>query len=645
MSKNILNILVVSASSLPLARKIRNEYPGKTVIYCKEADNDVEPFTSFEELAGDLFDRSEAMVFIGAMGICVRSIAPYIKSKYTDPAVVCLDSTGKYAVSVLSGHIGGANELTHELARILGAEAVVTTQSDNQGLWALDTLAQQYGWEQDVYNLQEGIRSFLYTDFEETDDETFDASRKKAMNECIARFVNRRPTALLLYVRTEETDYMEKTCPPHVDIFYKYKDIDLEKYDLLITVSPYYYPKSPIPCLSFFPKVLHLGVGCKKGLKDMRSVLIDMYICSNFFGLNLKSIADVSSIALKKDEPILKELADTYLCSPFKTYAAEELDQIPVPNPSSKVKQVTGSGSVSEAAAILSAEGGPLLVEKQKGQTKDFTYAIAISQSAIQNKEDDEQKREPGQGHIEIVGAGPGDPELISIRGRRMLENADLILYAGSLVPKELTLCAKKGATVRSSADMNLEEQFALMKEFYDKGKFVVRLHTGDPCIYGAIQEQMAFFDRYGMSYHITPGISSFQAAAAALRSQFTIPEKVQTIILTRGEGRTPMPEKEQLHKLATSQSTMCIFLSAGIAGQVQKELLEHYPPTTPVAACYKLTWKDERIYRGELKDLERIVKENNLTLTTLLVVGDAIDNRAGVSRLYAEEFKHLYRR
>lgn len=644
MSKDTLSILVVSAGSLPLARKIRDEYPGKTVIYCKEADDDVQQFTSLEELTGNLFYTSEALVFIGAMGICVRSIAPYIKSKYTDPAVVCLDSTGKYAVSVLSGHIGGANELTHELARILDAEAVVTTQSDNQGLWALDTLARQYGWEQDVYNLQEGIHSFLHTDFEETDDEAFDASREKAMNECIARFVNRRPTALLLYVRTKETDYMKKTCPPHVDIFYKYKDIDLEKYDLLITVSPYYYPKSPIPCLSFFPKVLHLGVGCKKGLADMRSVLTDLYICSNFFELNLKSIADVSSIDLKKDEQILKELADTYLRCPFKTYPAEELDKIPVPNASPKVKKVTGSGSVSEAAAILSAEGGPLLLEKQKGQTKDFTYAIAISKPAYPNGEDDGQEEEPGQGHIEIVGAGPGDPELISIRGRRMLEKADLILYAGSLVPKELTLCAKKGATVRSSADMNLEEQFALMKEFYDKGKFIVRLHTGDPCIYGAIQEQMAFFDQYGMSYHITPGISSFQAAAAALRSQFTIPEKVQTIILTRGEGRTPMPEKEQLHKLAASQSTMCIFLSAGIAEQVQKELLEHYPPTTPVAACYKLTWKDERIYRGELKDLARIVKDNDLTLTTLLVVGDAIDNREGFSRLYAKEFKHLFR-
>lgn len=644
MSKNMLNILVVSASSLPLARKIRNEYPGKTVIYCREADNDVEPFTSFEELAGDLFNKSEAIVFIGAMGICVRSIAPYIKSKYTDPAVVCLDSSGKYVVSVLSGHIGGANELTHELARILGAEAVVTTQSDNQGLWALDTLARQYGWEQEAYNQQEGQHCPLHTGLEETDDKTFDVSRKRAMNECITRFVNRRPTALLLHVRTEGTDYMKKTCPSHVDIFYQYKDIDLGKYDLLITVSPYYYPQSPIPCLSFFPKVLHLGVGCKKGLADMKSVLTDLSLCSNLSGLNLKSIADVSSIDLKKDEPILKELADTYLHRPFKTYPAEELDKIPVPHPSPTVKQVTGSGSVSEAAAILSAEGGPLLVEKQKGQTKDFTYAIAINKSAVRDEEGSGQKEKTGHGHIEIVGAGPGDPELISIRGRRMLENADLILYAGSLVPKELTLCAKKGATVRSSADMNLEEQFALMKEFYDKGLFVVRLHTGDPCIYGAIQEQMAFFDRYGMSYHITPGISSFQAAAAALRSQFTIPEKVQTIILTRGEGRTPMPEKEQLHKLAASQSTMCIFLSAGIAGKVQKELLEHYPPTTPVAACYKLTWKDERIYRGELKDLERIVKENNLTLTTLLVVGDAIDNREGLSRLYADEFKHLFR-
>jgi precorrin-4 C11-methyltransferase len=242
------------------------------------------------------------------------------------------------------------------------------------------------------------------------------------------------------------------------------------------------------------------------------------------------------------------------------------------------------------------------------------------------------------------VGAGPGDPELVSVRGKRMLEEADLILYAGSLVPKELTYYAKEGAVVRSSASMDLEEQFAVMKEFYDKGLFVVRLHTGDPCIYGAIQEQMAYFDKYNMSYHITPGISSFLAAAAELQSQFTIPEKVQTIILTRGEGRTAMPEREKLHMLAQHRSTMCIFLSATVVDQVQEELLMHYPPQTPVAACYKLTWKDQKIFRGELKDLAKIVKENNLTLTTMIVVGDSIGNREGLSRLYAHEFKHIFR-
>ena len=154
-----------------------------------------------------------------------------------------------------------------------------------------------------------------------------------------------------------------------------------------------------------------------------------------------------------------------------------------------------------------------------------------------------------------------------------MLERADLILYAGSLVPKALTECHKPGAVVRSSAD----------------------IHTGDPCIFGAIQEQMAFFDANHMEYHITPGISSFLAAAAELQSQFTIPERCQTIILTRGEGRTPMPEKEQLHLLAKSQSTMCIFLSASIVDDVQRELLQEYPEDTPVAACYHLTWPDHR--------------------------------------------------
>ena len=198
---------------------------------------------------------------------------------------------------------------------------------------------------------------------------------------------------------------------------------------------------------------------------------------------------------------------------------------------------------------------------------------------------------------------------------------------------------------MRSSADMNLDEQCQLMKEWYDRGALIVRLHTGDPCIFGAIQEQMAYFDRHHMHYHITPGISSFLAAAAELRSQFTIPGRTQTIILTRGEGRTPMPEREQLHLLARSQSTMCIFLSAAIVDEVQRQLLTAYPEDTPVAACYHLTWPDQRIYRGTLKDLARLVHDNHLTLTTMIVVGWAIDNRQGLSLLYDSHFTHLYRK
>ena len=590
-----ISIIPISGSSRVLAERILASYPEAKIL----------PFGSFSK---EVFHESSSLVFIGAMGICVRSIAPFAEDKHTDPAVVCIDSTGKYVIPVLSGHIGGANDLSKELANLLGAEAIITTQSDNANLWALDTLGKKYDW-------------------------TLIA---KDSNAAISTFVNGKPTALLLDIRDKGTDYLERTVPSHVSIFYSFEAIPQQDYELLIIVSPQQYDTS-IPTITYIPKVLHLGMGCRKDMQGDPTVVYE-HIKDVLRDKRLypEALADVNTIDLKKCEPVLTLLAYGVMECPFHTYTSEELKDIPVPNPSEKVLEVTESPSVSEASAIYAAHGGPLLVEKQKadlGKGNEYTFAVALDRTACR------------KGHIEIVGAGPGDPDLISIRGRQMLEKADLILYAGSLVPKELTLCAKAGATVRSSADMNLEEQFALMKEFYDKGLFVVRLHTGDPCIYGAIQEQMNYFDQYGMDYHITPGISSFQAAAAALYSQFTIPEKVQTIILTRGEVRTPMPEKEQLHKLAQSQSTMCIFLSAGVVEKVQEELLRHYAPTTPVAACYKLTWKDERIYRGQLKDLAKIVKENHLTLTTLLVVGDAIDNRKGLSRLYADEFKHLFRK
>jgi len=553
---------------------------------------------------GKQWNMFDAFVFIGAMGICVRTIAPYVKDKHEDPAVVCVDSLGLNVISVLSGHVGGANRLTQEIAAIFGAREVITTQSDLLGLWSLDTFDKSYGWD---IVLREG---------------------HGMMNDVIATFVRKEPTALLLDIRDEGTDYLETHLPSHVTLVSDVNNVSPERFRLLIVVSPFSHSAPEgVQFIQYIPRVLEFGIGLAHQA-PLQEVLKGLDALYDEHGINWEA-GNICTIDIKADEPVIQYLkADGY---PVRFFTAEELSKVDVPTPSETVAKHVGTPSVCEAAALLASNHGKLLLPKVKGE--HYTLAVAIDRKYLR------------EGHIEIVGAGPGDPDLVSVRGRKMLERADLILYAGSLVPKALTDCHKPGAVVRSSADMTLEEQCALMKEHYDKGHFIVRLHTGDPCIFGAIQEQMTFFDANNMHYHITPGISSFLAAAAELQSQFTIPECCQTIILTRGEGRTPMPEKEQLHLLARSQSTMCIFLSAAIVDDVQRELLQEYPEDTPVAACYHLTWPDQKIYRGKLKDLAKIVHDNKLTLTTMLVVGEAIDNRQGLSELYSKHFTHLFRK
>lgn len=662
-------ILLVTGNSLSLAETLHQEM-NDSEIFTLEHFPGCTYISSLSDFIEENFDEYDAFIFICAMGICVRTIAPHVKDKHTDPAVICVDSMGRNAISVLSGHIGQANKITQDVAHILGANPVISTLSDNSGLWALDTLGQEFGWEvlvgmshayyKNIELLDDEYGEDEDEEYDEDEDEEYDEDedeeydededeieddnsiilqmrdgtnyneRTKEFNVIINLFVNKYRTALLLEIRDEGTDYLERTRPQHVDVYYHRSDMDLSQYKLLIIVSPFMFFDPAIAHIQYIPKILHVGLGLALDPPEFEELFVNLVVGAPGKNICGQAIKEVATIDVKRNVEVIKKLQKLV---DVRFYTAEELSQVEVPNPSTTVQKYMGTPSVCEAAAILSSHHGVLYAEKFKGISKKSTFAIAIENGYLR------------QGHIEIVGAGPGNPDLISVRGRQMLEKADLILYAGSLVPRELTFCAKPGATVRNSASMDLEEQFALMKKFYDEDKFIVRLHTGDPCIYGAIQEQMNYFDQHHMSYHITPGISSFQAAAAALKSQFTIPEKVQSIILTRGEGRTPMPEREQLHLLARSQSTMCIFLSAGIAEQVQEELLQEYPETTPVAVCYHLTWKDERIYRGELKNLAKIVKENNLTLTTMIVVGEAIDNREGLSRLYAHEFKHLFRK
>jgi len=647
---------------------------------------------------GKLWDNFDAFVFIGAMGICVRTIAPYIENKHKDPAVVCVDSFGQNAISVLSGHIGGANDLTRKVSDLTGAHKVITTQSDNAGLWALDTFEQRFGWHIVGEASKLCSRPSVVGEASKLCSIVGEASKLCStvsphvtlgsvtyydMQSAIFAFVNRQPTALLLDIHDDGTDYLLNTLPPHVTLVENLAEMDESRYKLCIIVSPMLQrsealhttaqlqsleaspttlPQSleasptTLPqsleasptILHFVPRVLTVGIGLAHQAEPVNEILADIRQSIEAAGYHPLAISHYCTIDVKHDDPVIRALQTAGETVRF--FTAEELAAVEVPNPSVTVEKHVGTPSVCEAAAILGSNHGKLIIPKVKGKNWTAALAISIDHLASDNHRLERKKEEvrispcQSDAHIEIVGAGPGDPDLISVRGRKMLEQADLILYAGSLVPKALTDCHKPGAVVRSSADMNLEEQCALMMDHYDKGHFIVRLHTGDPCIFGAIQEQMAFFDANGMDYHITPGISSFLAAAAELRSQFTIPEHTQTIILTRGEGRTPMPEKEQLHLLAKSQSTMCIFLSAAIVDDVQKELLMEYPEDTPVAACYHLTWPDQRIYRGQLKDLAKIVHENNLTLTTMLVVGEAIDNREGLSELYSKHFTHLFR-
>lgn len=226
---------------------------------------------------------------------------------------------------------------------------------------------------------------------------------------------------------------------------------------------------------------------------------------------------------------------------------------------------------------------------------------------------------------VSFIGAGPGDPELITLKAVNRIKSAGLILYAGSLVPDSvfLTHTALGRNDIISSADLTLEETHQLMVQAVEKGKNVARIHTGDPAIYGAIHEQMVRLDAAGIDYEVIPGISSAMAAAAALKSEFTIPDGTQTVMFTRIHGKTPVPESEDLEKLAAHRSTMVIFLSAHKAGDVVEKLTRHFPAATPAAIAYRVGWPDEKLIRTTLDNIPAAMKQHGIARQALMLVGD----------------------
>ena len=246
---------------------------------------------------------------------------------------------------------------------------------------------------------------------------------------------------------------------------------------------------------------------------------------------------------------------------------------------------------------------------------------------------------------VSFIGAGPGDPELLTIKGKKLIDSADIIIYAGSLVNPQVLSDAKEGAVIYNSAGMNLEEVLAVMKDGEEKGLKVVRVHTGAPAVYGAHREQMDALERMGIAYEVIPGVSSFLAAAAVLKKEYTLPGVSQTVILTRMEGRTPMPEGEKLLDLARHQATMIIFLSVGMIEELASTLRQAYREDTPAAVVYKATWEDQKIVRGTLRDIADKVKAAGICKTALTVVGDFLGDDYELSKLYDKTFTHEFRK
>ncbi|MBF2088672.1 MAG: precorrin-4 C(11)-methyltransferase [Synechococcales cyanobacterium K44_A2020_017] len=246
---------------------------------------------------------------------------------------------------------------------------------------------------------------------------------------------------------------------------------------------------------------------------------------------------------------------------------------------------------------------------------------------------------------ISIVGAGPGAPDLITVRGQRLLTQADVVFYTGSLVPEQMLESCRPDVEVIDTRSLVLETWRSQLVERARAGKKVVRLQDGDPCLYGALHELMVYLLAEHLEFEIVPGVSAFQAAAAHLKTELTVPNLVQTIILTRTQGKTDVPSREDLSQLAAHQASLCLYLSAHHCAKAQAQLLDHYPADTPMALCYRLGWPDEQVIVGQLDQMTDLTRTANLTRTVLYVISPALAGSAAArSRLYSGDHAHIFR-
>jgi len=563
-----------------------------------------------------LFTEHDQLVFFLATGAVTRLIAPCLVSKTSDPGVLAIDEAGRFVVPVLSGHVGGANAFARTVAGCLGATPVITTASDVIASFSPDTLAETFGWSAEP------------------------AERLKAV---ALALVNQEPVAIVQEVGCPASWLDARELPANIVSVGTPADLPQRPFAKVMWITDTLpgdtrgIPETDI--LWYRPRSLVLGVGCERGL-PLAGLEDGLTRFLQEHRYALSSIAVLASVDVKSDEQALTDLARKHGWE-TRFYPSAELAQVPgLPNPSAIVEKCVGTPGVAEPAALLAASAERLLVEKQVLTSNEAPQRMTFALARLSSFACASDKR----ARVTFLGAGPGDPDLLTVKGQRVLAGADVIVYAGSLIPEAVLKHAPAAAVLHNSAHLTLEEVMQILIDATRAGKRVVRLQSGDTSIYSAIQEQMALLDEAGIDFDVIPGVSSFQAAAAALCAELTLPETVQTIILTRVEGETPMPAGEALEALARHRATLAIFLSARLSDTVQQQLLTAYPADTPVAICHRVSWPDQQIIRTTLADLHEEMRRHKLTRTALILVGDALGPRRHRSQLYDPAHAHIFR-
>jgi precorrin-4 C11-methyltransferase/precorrin-6x reductase len=564
----------------------------------------------------ELFARCDQLVFFLASGAVTRLIAPCVASKTSDPGVLAVDEAGGFVVPLLSGHRGGANAFARTVAGCLGAIPVITTASDVLAGFSPDLIEEEFGWS---------------------------AEPAERLKPAAAALVHNEPVALIQELGSPGRWLDERSLPASVTAVRDVSRLPRQRFAWTLWITDRLVGDrgdlDPERILWYRPRSLVLGVGCERGISVAAlEEGIDRFLADA--RLARASVRTLASIDVKVDEAAILAVAEKHGWE-TRFFSSDELARVSeIPNPSPVVEKCVGTPGVAEPAALLASGAARLLVEKQIVASdlapQRMTFALARA-----------AEFEPASEHsrkVIFIGAGPGDPELLTVKARNILRRADVVVYAGSLIPEAVLSEAAGTAKLVNSAHLTLEQVMDCLIEAVRSGKRVARLQSGDTSIYSAIQEQMTLLNAAGIGYEVVPGISSFQAAAAALKAELTLPEVVQTIILTRGEGETRMPAGEELAALARHGATLCIFLSARLARAVEEQLLTAYPPETPTAICHRVSWPDEKIVMTELRNLSAAIQEHQFTRTTLILVGRALGERRNRSRLYDRTHGHLFR-